>query len=156
MITCQFENGNPASLRHVTVDGLIVKDNHILLVHRAPHLLEGGKWGLPGGFMDRDETIFQALAREVKEETGWGVKDLVLLKVDSRPNRPGEDRQNVAFIITGTATEQTSHPDDESDDVRWYALDALPPAPEMAFDHGAALELYLQHRQQPLGVPTLF
>jgi len=70
MITCTFENGNRASLRHVVVDNLVLQGDRILLVKRAVQLIEGGKWGLVGGFVDRDETIRQAAAREIMEETG--------------------------------------------------------------------------------------
>lgn len=31
MITCIFENNNKASLRHVTVNAIVVKDNQVLL-----------------------------------------------------------------------------------------------------------------------------
>ncbi len=51
------------------VGGLICNDqNQLLLVRRARNPGKG-KWGLPGGFVDRDESIEQALAREVLEET---------------------------------------------------------------------------------------
>ena len=31
--------------------------NEVLLVKRSRHLLEGGKWALVGGFVERDETL---------------------------------------------------------------------------------------------------
>ena len=71
MINCEFENGNKASLRHVVVDNLVLKDGKILLVKRTGKLLEGGKWGLAGGYVDRDETVKEAAKREILEETGY-------------------------------------------------------------------------------------
>ncbi len=69
MLTCFFENNAKASLRHVTVVAIIIRDRKILLVKRAARFLEGGKYCLPGGFLDRDETMAQGVAREVREET---------------------------------------------------------------------------------------
>ena len=63
MITCAFEDGHPARLRHVVVHAVVEREGALLLVRRAAHLLEGGKWGLPGGFVDRDETVAQGALR---------------------------------------------------------------------------------------------
>lgn len=73
MINCQFENGNKASLRHVTVDSIVLNENRdsILLVKRAPHLSNPNKYALPGGFLGRDENTETAAKREVLEETGY-------------------------------------------------------------------------------------
>lgn len=71
MITCTFEKGYQARLRHVVVHALVIKDGKILLVRRAPELLNGNLWGMPGGFLNRDETAEQGVLRELKEETGW-------------------------------------------------------------------------------------
>lgn len=73
MINCQFENGNKASLRHVTVDSIVLNENRdsILLVKRASHLSNPNKYALPGGFLGRDENTETAAKREVLEETGY-------------------------------------------------------------------------------------
>jgi ADP-ribose pyrophosphatase len=51
------------------VGALIIDDQSNLLLVRRSRDPGKGLWGLPGGFVDRDETIEQALAREVLEET---------------------------------------------------------------------------------------
>src|SRR5205823_747049 len=57
VIACTFEDGRRAALRHVVVHAVVEQHGTLLLVKRAGHLLEGGKWGLPGVFLDRDETL---------------------------------------------------------------------------------------------------
>jgi ADP-ribose pyrophosphatase YjhB (NUDIX family) len=154
MITCRFENGGPAALRHAVVHAIIERDGALLLVRRAPHLLEGGKWGLPGGFLDRDETLVEGVLREVREETGWAGTVVRLLRVNSRPDRPREDRQNVAFDFVVAAVSLVGAGDDESTAVEWIPIDQLPDLDSLAFDHGETVRLYLESRgrldQRPL------
>ncbi|MGH6689612.1 MAG: NUDIX hydrolase [Gammaproteobacteria bacterium] len=155
MITCRFENGAPATLRHVVVHAVIERDGALLLVRRASHLLEGGKWGLPGGFLDRDETLYEGVLREVREETGWAAEVVRLLRVNSRPDRPGEDRQNVAFDFVVAAVSLVGAPDDESTAVEWMPIDQLPELSPMAFDHGQTVRLYLESRAQGGRMPIV-
>lgn len=145
MITCTFEDGNAAALRHVVTDTLVLKDNKVLLVKRSPGLLDGGKWGVVGGIMERDETLTECAVREVMEETGWQVKDLTLLTVVDKPDRLNEDRQNVAFVYFCQATKKTGQPDDESTEQQWFSFDALPTPDQMAFDHANHIELYKKY-----------
>lgn len=49
-----------------TVDPIVIKNGHILLVKRK----DTGNWALPGGFIDKDEASSDAAVREVFEETG--------------------------------------------------------------------------------------
>ena len=67
MITCTFEEGGNASLRHVVLTTIVNRNNQILLGKRGTYngkpISEYGKWGPPGGFLERDETIAQAAAR---------------------------------------------------------------------------------------------
>ncbi|QKT04635.1 NUDIX hydrolase [Ectothiorhodospiraceae bacterium 2226] len=51
------------------VGALVIHDGRVLLVRRgaAPHQ---GEWAIPGGKVELGETLQQAAAREVLEETG--------------------------------------------------------------------------------------
>lgn len=153
MITCAFENGNPASLRHVVVHAIAEMDDKLLLVKRSPKISEGGKWSLPSGYLDRDETAVEGVLRELWEETGWegGVPELFFIKTD--PNRPHEDRQNISFHFLVKPVKQTGKPDWESTEVAWVRIGELPPLQDLAFDHGEAVGRYLRHREQPLSLP---
>lgn len=152
MIKCIFENGDNASLRHVCVDTLVVKDDKLLLVKRVDKLLEGGKWGLIGGFVERDETIKQAAAREVLEETGYVVNNIQLLTIRNNPNRPHEDRQNIAFVFFCEAVEKTGQPDWESTVQEWFSFDTLPKEEEIAFDHYDDIKLYIDYKKRGLNL----
>jgi len=58
----------------VRAAGLLIKDQHILLVlHRLPET--GAEWWIPpgGGLEEMDQTIFDAARREIFEETGLHV-----------------------------------------------------------------------------------
>ena len=52
----------------VTVDAVVIQGGHILLVKRGrqPGI---GLYALPGGHIDRDERLADAMVRELKEET---------------------------------------------------------------------------------------
>lgn len=61
------------------VGGLIVNDEGLLLMVRRARDPGKGQWGLPGGFVDRGESIEEALYREVLEETQLKVTSQQLL-----------------------------------------------------------------------------
>lgn len=54
---------------NIGVGGAVVSNDRLLLVRRASRHGRGN-WQLPGGFIEPDETIEQAVVREVQEETG--------------------------------------------------------------------------------------
>ena len=153
MITCKFESGHEAALRHAVTDNIVLRGDEVLLVKRSRRLIEGGKWALVGGFVERDETLLEGAAREILEETGYRVSDLTLLRIIDRPDRPGEDRQNISFVHFCTAVEKVGLADDESDEQRWCPLADLPPESEFAFDHFESLELFRAYRREPFGLP---
>lgn len=155
MINCTFENGGKASLRHVVIDTIVIRENKILLARRTKKILEGGKWGLIAGFMERDEDLFQAAEREIFEETGWKVENITLLRVKHWPERPNEDRQNVAFVFFCNAIKKEGDKDWESDETAWFSLSSLPAKNELAFDHFDDIETYKKSLQQKLPLPIL-
>lgn len=155
MIACIFESGSRAALRHVVVHAVVEREGALLLVKRAAHLSEGGKWGLPGGFLDRDERLIDGVLRELREETGWAGEVQRLLRINSRPDRPHEDRQNVAFDFVIAPVKQAGNPDHESSAVEWVPIPRLPPLASLAFDHGDTIRLYLATRDRPHEPPSV-
>lgn len=159
MITCTFENNNKISLRHITVNAIVIKNNQILLGKRGTFngkpIPESGKWGLLGGYFNRDENLTQAIKRETMEESGWEINDLRLFRINDNPNRPREDRQNVDMIFLANAVKQIKTSDEEVSKLQWFDLDKLPAKQEIAFDHGDSLELYKKYLKEKFSLPIL-
>jgi ADP-ribose pyrophosphatase YjhB (NUDIX family) len=117
--------------------------------------MEGGKWALVGGFVDRDETIKQAVAREVMEETGYEVGDITLFRIIDTPDRPGEDRRTscsctFASRASGRACPIGNRP--RFDGSRWRHR---PSEREFAFDHYSNIRLYREFLAGGLTLPLL-
>ncbi len=77
------------------VGGAVVRDNRLLLVRRASRRGRGN-WQVPGGFVEPDETIEQAVVREVREEAGvtGEVQGVIGLR-----NRCDPDIGNSLYIV---------------------------------------------------------
>lgn len=58
---------------HVAVGIIVNRNKQILLAKRPEHLHQGGKWEFPGGKVEQNETVTQALIRELKEEVALNV-----------------------------------------------------------------------------------
>lgn len=155
MITCKFENGTDAHLRHVVVHAIVEMDGKLLLEKRTGDMLETGKWGLPSGYLNRDETAAEGIIREVKEETGWDCEIISLFRINSKPDRPHEDRQNVVIEFLVRPLKKTGEPDAESSKVEWIPIDKLIPLSDFAFDHGESIGLYLTYRKHPFPLPLV-
>jgi 8-oxo-dGTP diphosphatase len=55
---------------HVAVAVLINEVGQVLLSKRGDNQHQGGLWEFPGGKVERDESVFDALVREFLEEVG--------------------------------------------------------------------------------------
>ena len=80
---------------NIGVGGAVVLDDRLLLVRRCSRHGRGN-WQLPGGFIEPDETIEQAVVREVKEETGVDGEVLAVLGLRSRYD---PDSGNGIYIV---------------------------------------------------------
>jgi ADP-ribose pyrophosphatase YjhB (NUDIX family) len=155
MITCTFEKGYKDNLRHLVVHALVVKDGKILLAKRSGDILETGKWNIPGGFLQRDETAAGGVLRELYEETGWEGEIISLFRINSKPHRPREDRQNVILEYLIKPLKFSGKPDNESSKVEWIPFDKLLPFDDYAFDHGESIKLLLKYLKSTFPLPLV-
>jgi len=149
-----------------TVDMVVIRDNHILLVKRGEKSgVEAGKWALPGGFMDTKaakgepwvegrETPKKAALRELKEETNLYIpniedvsKRLVPVGVFEGSGRDPRDSdrawsKSYAFLIKLRKSDNINlekiEGKDDAVEARWFRLSHLPP---LAFDHAKIVSL---------------
>ena len=109
----------------LAVAAIVPIDGRILLAKRGIH--PGfGKWGFPAGYVNRGEIIEEALAREVKEETGLDVKVGWLVGMYS-----WRDRAVVLGVYEATPTGGQMAPLSETLEIDLFPYDRLP---ELAFE----------------------
>jgi ADP-ribose pyrophosphatase YjhB (NUDIX family) len=107
----------------VVTDG----EGRILLHRRA----DSGNWALPGGAMELGETLAGCAIREVREETGFGVRIDRIVGIYSDPGHvfaydDGEVRQEFSICLAATITGGALAVSSESTEVRFFAVSDLP------------------------------
>ena len=103
----------------------------VLLIERGFDPFKGC-WAFPGGFLNMDETTEQCAVRELEEETGLKVEDIIQIGAYSRVDRDPRGRTiTVAYLAINDAPAEVRGQDDAAK-ARWFPIDSLPP---LAFDH---------------------
>jgi ADP-ribose pyrophosphatase YjhB (NUDIX family) len=130
----------------IDVRGAIFRDERVLLVRETMD----GKWTLPGGWADVNDSPSFAVEKEIEQESGFTARAVKLAALYDR-NKHGHPPYLfhswkaffICEIISGEA--RTSH---ETDGVEFFALDALP---ELSTGRSTAVQIrrmYEHHRNR--------
>ncbi|NJY63789.1 NUDIX hydrolase [Salinimicrobium sp. CDJ15-81-2] len=103
----------------------------LLLVQRNSEPYKG-KWALPGGFLEDEETLEAGAKRELQEETGLKIDKIHQLRAFGTPGRDPRGRTISIAFFGEVASEEKVNGADDAFDARWFSLANLP---DLAFDH---------------------
>ena len=108
----------------VTVDMFCYcrENRSLLMVKRGGHPFIG-KWALPGGFLEPDETAEQAVRRELAEETGVNADAIIQLRAFSDPHRDPRTRIVTVAYIAVLDRLPDARAGDDAADAKWFALE---------------------------------
>jgi len=120
----------------VTVDAIVyaVVDGRIslVLIRRKSDPFKG-LWAFPGGFIEMDEELDDAVRRELREETGLSGIDLRQMYTFGTVGRDPRGRQiTVAFLGRARPDQMALSPGDDAAEAWWFDAERLP---ALAFDH---------------------
>lgn len=106
----------------IIVGGIIEKEGKYLLVQEAQEKCFG-KWNIPAGHLDPNETIFEGAKREVFEETGCEVKLTGVLQI---ANKVLSNDTWISVIFATKLIEENIHYDkSEILDVKWFSYQEI-------------------------------
>ena len=113
--------------------------NGIVLVKRKN---EPRGWALPGGFVDYNESVEDAIHREVKEETGL---DFIITRQFHTYSSPDRDpRRHVVTVVFVGTTDGIPIGADDAEEAKVFMRSDLPE--NIVFDHRDILEDYYNNR----------
>ena len=134
----------------VTVDMILLQNEKVLLIRRGGHPALG-KLAVPGGFVEPHETVQEAAARELMEETGVTNIALKELPVRSQPDRDPRCRIiTVPFLVHTDSPEKFAAGDDADDAAWWdYSVKDENELVHFTLTHGDNVETFTVRRVFP-------
>ncbi|MEX0803611.1 MAG: NUDIX domain-containing protein [Deltaproteobacteria bacterium] len=108
---------------NIGVGGAVVHQDRLLLVRRASRHGRGN-WQLPGGFIEPDETIEQAVMREVQEEAGVIAEVEAVLGLRSRYDPDSGNGVYIVLLLRPISGEPKAD-DHEVDHAGYFTLDEI-------------------------------
>jgi ADP-ribose pyrophosphatase YjhB (NUDIX family) len=131
----------------VDVRGAAFVEGKVLLVRE----ISDGKWTLPGGWADINQSAAECVVREIAEESGFEARALKLAAVrdyqkSGHPPRNLDCIYKIFFIceITGGAARAS----DETSEAAFFPRDELPPL-SLGRITAAQIERMFEHAEQP-------
>jgi 8-oxo-dGTP diphosphatase len=139
----------------VTVDAVVFtfsgNNVKVLLINRKNEPFKG-KWAVPGGFVDMDEELEDAVARELAEETGLKGVRLEQMHTFGKCGRDPRGRQiSVAFTGIATRGQNQIRPGDDAAKAQWFDIEKLPA--DLAFDHSEMIRFAVEKAGKWWGKP---
>ena len=114
-----------SKLVHVAVGVIQVENDQVakqfFLTKRLENTHQGGKWEFPGGKVEEDETVAQALARELKEEVAIEVLSCQPLTIIEHDYGDKKVRLEV-FVVDNFSGEPSAQ---EGQQEGWFTLEQL-------------------------------
>jgi 8-oxo-dGTP diphosphatase len=108
--------GNLEKSFFVCADGVLVKENRVLLLKRAVEPFQG-YWHVVGGHVEEGETLKEALKREFKEETNLDVEvgDIIGGRIEET-----FDRTKIVVIFEVTSAKGEIKLSGENEEYNWF------------------------------------
>jgi 8-oxo-dGTP diphosphatase len=130
----------------VTADAVVFSKTDgktkVLLINRGKEPFKG-KWALPGGFVDMDEELEDAVVRELAEETGLTGVQLEQMRTFGTVGRDPRGRQiSIAYMGIATEGQDTIKAGDDAAQAQWFDIEELPE--DLAFDHNEVVRFAIE------------
>ena len=112
---------------YVGVGVIVFRDQEVLLIKRNKEPNKG-QWSIPGGMQIIGETTAEAAKRELLEETGVKVDQLLLVDVVDAiiPDVERKIKYHYTLVdYTGQWQSGESRPGDDAQEVRWVCLNEI-------------------------------
>ena len=117
------------------------QDTKVLLIQRArePFI---GKWAIPGGFVDANETALQAAKRELEEETNLKNIEMHQMYTFTEPGRdPRGWVVSIAYYAVVDIHQCKPIAGDDARHATWFSINELP---DLAFDHADIMKMAIE------------
>lgn len=108
----------------IAVGAVVVHKNRILLIRRGKEPAKG-EWAIPGGRVELGETMREAVAREILEETCVSIRpgELVYFFETIQPDSDGKIRFHYAiFDFMAEYLTGEPNPGDDAAEARWVSV----------------------------------
>ena len=147
-----YEYPHPAVTTDVVIFSIRDEQLKLLLIKRGGEPFKG-KWALPGGFVNLDESLEEGARRELQEETGLSGVFLEQLYTFGEPARDPRERViTVAYYALIPSDQLNLVAASDAEAVGWFAMDELP---TLAFDHHGIVSMAHERLAAKLDYSTL-